>query len=80
MIDEEQFITEMENNIGNIYNPDIIKGMRFAIDLIKSRSTAYDVDKVVGQITDLNDNEFTYARVVAVIRAGGVNESNKKIC
>lgn len=80
MIDEEQFITEMENNIGNIYNPDIIKGMRFAIDLIKSRPTAYDVDKVVGQITDLNDNEFTYARVVAVIRAGGVNESNKKIC
>ena len=50
LIDAEQFITEMEINIGNIYNPDIVKGMKFAIDLIKSRPTAYDVEEVIEQL------------------------------
>lgn len=54
LIDEEQFIIEMEINIGNICNPDIIKGMRFAIDLVKSRPTAYDVDNVVEQLEKEN--------------------------
>lgn len=52
LIDAEQFVTEMEINIGNVYNPDIIKGMRFAIELINSRPTAFDKEKV---IDDLND-------------------------
>ena len=42
LISRKDFITEMEINIGNIYNPDIIKGMKFAIELIKSRPTAFD--------------------------------------
>lgn len=89
LIDEEQFITEMEMNIGNIYNPYIIKGMRFAVDLIKSRPTAYDVDKVVEQIRAMeicgrclnNPNPTvicaTFCDVgkrLEIIKAGGVNE------
>ena len=46
LISRKDFITEMEINIGNIYNPDIIKGMRFAIELINSRQTAFDKEKV----------------------------------
>lgn len=50
LIDAEQFVTEMENNIGNVYNPDIIKGMRFAIELINSRPTAFDKEKVIEEL------------------------------
>lgn len=41
--------------------------------LIDSQKTAYDVDKVVGQLQELNENEFTYARVMHLVRKGGVN-------
>lgn len=50
LIDAEQFVTEMEINIGNVYNPDIIKGMRFAIELINSRPTAFDKEKVIEEL------------------------------
>lgn len=50
LIDAEQFVTEMEINIGNVYNPDIIKGMRFAIELINSRPTAFDKEKVTEEL------------------------------
>lgn len=52
LIDAEQFVTEMEINIGNVYNPDIIKGMRFAIELINSRPTAFDKEKVLSEINE----------------------------
>ena len=58
LIDDEQFITEMEINIGNIYNPDVIKGMRFGIDLINSRPTAYDVEAVVKELEELKQIEM----------------------
>lgn len=45
-IDAEQLITEMEISIGNIYNHDIIKGIKIGIDLINSSPTA-DVVEVV---------------------------------
>lgn len=35
---------------------------------------AYDVDKVVEQLNKLNENEFTYAKVIHIVKAGGVNE------
>lgn len=50
LISRKDFITEMEINIGNIYNPDIIKGMKFAIELIKSRPTAFNKKKVIGEL------------------------------
>ena len=50
LIDADQFITEMEINIGNIYNPDIIKGMRFGIELINSRSTSFDKERVIDEM------------------------------
>ena len=50
LISRKDFITEMEINIGNIYNPDIIKGMKFAIDLINSRPTAFDKEKVIEEL------------------------------
>ena len=58
LIDAEQFVTEMEINIGNVYNPDIIKGMRFAIELINSRPTAFDKEKVIEELNRKSD----YAR------------------
>lgn len=50
LISRKDFITEMEINIGNIYNPDIIKGMKFAIDLINSRPTVFDKEKVIDEL------------------------------
>lgn len=78
LIDAEQFIVEMENNIGNIYNPDIIKGMRFAIDLIKSIPTAYDVEGVVEQMRNYPYSEkigwLAFSEILNIVGAGGVNE------
>lgn len=84
LIDAEQFIVEMENNIGNIYNPDIIKGMRFAVDFIKTLPTAYDVDKVVEQLEDLRKEcespleeycpNYFIDRAIEIVKVGGVNE------
>ena len=50
LISRKDFITEMEINIGNIYNPEIIKGMKFAMELIKSRPTAFDKEKVIEEL------------------------------
>lgn len=50
LIDAEQLITEIEINIGNVYYSDIIKGMRFAIELINSRPTAFDKEKVIEEL------------------------------
>lgn len=58
LIDAEQFVTEMEINIGNVYNPDIIKGMRFAIELINSRPTAFDKEKVIDKLEKLRLGYF----------------------
>lgn len=55
LISRKEVITEIEINIGNIYNPDIIKGMKFAIDLINSRPTAFDKEKVIEKLkTNMN--------------------------
>lgn len=35
---------------------------------------AYDVDKVIEQIGELNDNEFALGKVSEIIRAGGIDE------
>lgn len=36
--------------------------------------TAYDVDKVVEQICELSENEFTLAKVIHIVKAGGIDE------
>lgn len=59
LISRKDFITEMEINIGNIYNPDIIKGMKFAIDLINSRPTAFDKEKVIEELVELRQKEYS---------------------
>lgn len=58
LIDAEQFVTEMEINIGNVYNPDIIKGMRFAIELINSRPTAFDKEEVIEELQKHSHNYY----------------------
>lgn len=58
LIDAEQFVTEMEINIGNVYNPDIIKGMRFAIELINSRPTAFDKEEVIKELQKHSHNYY----------------------
>lgn len=58
LISRKDFITEIEINIGNIYNPDIIKGMRFAIDLINSRPTAFDKEKVIMEMKKYSHNFY----------------------
>lgn len=58
LIDAEQFVTEMEINIGNVYNPDIIKGMRFAIELINSRPTAFDKEDVIKELQKHSHNYY----------------------
>lgn len=60
LISRKDFITETEINIGNIYNPDIIKGMKFAIDLINSRPTAFDKEKVIEKLKHLEKDTFDY--------------------
>ena len=58
LIDAEQFVTEMEINMGNVYNPDIIKGMRFAIELINSRPTAFDKEEVIKELQKHSHNYY----------------------
>lgn len=41
---------------------------------IEKMPAAYDLDKIVEQLRGLNENEFTYARVMHIVKAGGVNE------
>lgn len=50
LIDAEQLITEIEMGIGNLYNHDIILGMKFAINHINNRPTAYNPEKVVEEL------------------------------
>lgn len=74
LIDAEQFVTEMEINIGNVYNPDIIKGMRFAIELINSRPTAFDKEKVIEELKEegcIIDDEAGN-RAVKIVKKGGI--------
>lgn len=58
LISRKDLITEMEINIGNIYNPDIIKGMKFAIELINSRPTAFDEEKVIEKLQRRSHNYY----------------------
>lgn len=44
------------------------------LDDVSDMPTAHDVDKVVEQLRELNDNEFTYGKVMYIVKAGGVNE------
>lgn len=80
LIDAEQFVTEMEINIGNVYNPDIIKGMRFAIELINSRPTAFDKEKVIEKIKEImNDESIRFVdqavnRTIEIVEKGGIND------
>ena len=61
LISRKDFITEMEINIGNNYNPDIIKGMKFAIELINSRPTVFDKEKVIEDLTDWKNDAEKWA-------------------
>lgn len=35
--------------------------------------TAYDIDKVVEQLQELNENEFVCSKVIHIVKAGGAN-------
>ena len=75
LIDAEQFVTEMEINIGNVYNPDIIKGMRFAIELINSRPTAFDKEKVIEELENYLFDKYCVegdSRIDEIVEKGGI--------
>ena len=75
LISRKNFITEMEINIGNIYNPDIIKGMKFAIDLINSRPTAFDKEKVIEELEDYLFEKYCVEgdeKIAEIVEKGGV--------
>ena len=82
LIDAEQFVTEMEINIGNVYNPDIIKGMRFAIELINSRPTAFDKEKVIEELKRCRVYQFQgvlpdgrvchFSDAIEIVEKGGI--------
>lgn len=75
LIDAEQFVTEMEINIGNVYNPDIIKGMRFAIELINSRPTAFDKEKVIEELENYLFEKYCVegdSRIDEIVEKGGI--------
>ena len=75
LISRKNFITEMEINIGNIYNPDIIKGMKFAIDLINSRPTAFDKEKVKEELESYLFEKYCIEgdeKIDEIIEKGGI--------
>ena len=75
LISRKNFITEMEINIGNIYNPDIIKGMKFAIDLINSRPTAFDKEKVIEELEDYLFEKYCVEgdeKIAEIVEKGGI--------
>ena len=75
LIDAEQFVTEIEINIGNVYNPDIIKGMRFSIELINSRPTAFDKEKVIEELENYLFEKYCVegdSRIDEIVEKGGI--------
>lgn len=72
-----RFIDADEIDFNEVFKgqSDFAKNTREAAQsLIDEQPTAYDVDKVVERLGELNDNEFTYGKVISIIKAGGVNE------
>lgn len=69
LIDADAFIVYLgldaenarEDNLGEIVK----------MEDFDRQPTAYDVDKVVERLSELNDNEFYYANVIRIIRSGG---------
>lgn len=75
LISRKDLITEMEINIGNIYNPDIIKGMKFAIELINSRPTAFDKEKVIEELENYLFEKYCVegdSRIDEIVEKGGI--------
>ena len=82
LISRKDLITEMEINIGNIYNPDIIKGMKFAVELINSRPTAFDEEKVIEELRNeihltvydpmISGRYIKKERAIEIIEKGGI--------
>ena len=82
LISRKDLITEMEINIGNIYNPDIIKGMKFAVELINSRPTAFDEEKVIEELRNeihltvydpmISGRYIKKERAIEIVEKGGI--------
>lgn len=52
---------------------DILLELPCKIEYTEEKAGAYDVDKVVEQLQELNENEFTYGRVMHIVKTGGLN-------
>lgn len=64
LISRQALVEDLMDQIPLAENVHIFK------DIIESQPTAYDVDKVVEKISDLNENEFRYGTIMGIIRKG----------
>lgn len=67
----QEHFEKVKKESGSLVDVTHIIGMQAVID---NQPTAYDVDRVVEQLDELNDNELAYAKVIHIVKAGGVNE------
>ena len=60
LIDADQIITEMDAYVG--HDPKIIKGIRFATELINRTPTAFNKEKVMEEIKEYREDAEDWAR------------------
>ncbi len=74
LIDADAFIEYLGLDAENAREDNL--GEIVTLEDFDRQPTAYDVDKVVEQLRDLNDNEFTYGVVITTIKEGGIDEES----
>ena len=74
---EQQANAILEKNKNGFVPADVCGGMELAVDAFMNFTVqapaAYSVDSVVGQLRELNENEFTYSRVMQIVKGGGLD-------
>lgn len=74
---EQQANVIREKNKNGFVPADVCEGMGLAVDAFINFTVqapvAYSVDSVVGQLRELNENEFTYGRVMQIVKGGGLD-------
>lgn len=82
LIDANNVIDDIKWEMGETYDDDVRAGMRSVIDIINKRRTAYDVDKVVEQLEELegryNSVDFgikgIICKAIEIVKAGRIDE------
>lgn len=66
LIDADKLIGVLKSDSGSILEKSLL-------GIVRSQPTAYDIDKIMEQLQELNGNEFVCSKVMHIVKAGGAN-------